>query len=224
MRALAAEGVLSVNPSVILAQEGAGPKETMAVLAAARVPMVVVPENYSGEGVVERVRLVAAAAGAPERGECLAASVARNLATLAETRARITKPLRVMFVLSFNNGRPMVAGRHTAADGIVKLAGGVNAMQEFQGYKQVTDEAVTAANPDVVLVMQRSRDNISAEQLFSHAAFSLTSAAKRKAFVSMEGLYLLGFGPRTAAAARDLAAEIYPELAGPPIAALATCS
>ena len=29
----------------------------------------------------------------------------------------------------------------------------------------------------------------------------------------MEGLYLLGFGPRTAAAARDVAAKLYPELA-----------
>ena len=29
----------------------------------------------------------------------------------------------------------------------------------------------------------------------------------------MEGLYLLGFGPRTAAAARDLSIQLYPSLA-----------
>ena len=29
----------------------------------------------------------------------------------------------------------------------------------------------------------------------------------------MEGLYLLGFGPRTAAAARDLSFKLYPALA-----------
>jgi iron complex transport system substrate-binding protein len=28
----------------------------------------------------------------------------------------------------------------------------------------------------------------------------------------MDGLYLLGFGPRTAAAARDLAQKLYPDL------------
>ena len=40
--------------------------------------------------------------------------------------------------------------------------------------------------------------------------FAATPAAARKSFVSMEGLYLLGFGPRTARAARDLAAASIP--------------
>jgi iron complex transport system substrate-binding protein len=33
----------------------------------------------------------------------------------------------------------------------------------------------------------------------------------------MDGLYLLGFGPRSAQAARDLAAALYPALSGPPM-------
>jgi iron complex transport system substrate-binding protein len=32
--------------------------------------------------------------------------------------------------------------------------------------------------------------------------------------VAMDGLYLLGFGPRTAQAARDLAADLYGDGAG----------
>ena len=35
-----------------------------------------------------------------------------------------------------------------------------------------------------------------------------------KSFVAMDGLYLLGFGPRTARAASDLTLKLYPELAG----------
>ena len=60
--------------------------------------------------------------------------------------------------------------------------------------------------------MQRGRDNIDAATVFSHAAFTLTPAAARKSFVAMDGLYLLGFGPRTATAARDLAETLYPAL------------
>jgi hypothetical protein len=48
---------------------------------------------------------------------------------------------------------------------------------------------------------------------YAHPAFALTPAAGNKAFISMEGLYLLGFGPRTAAAARDLSVKLYPALA-----------
>jgi iron complex transport system substrate-binding protein len=50
--------------------------------------------------------------------------------------------------------------------------------------------------------------------LFALPAFSTTPAAKDRRFVAMDGLYLLGFGPRSARAARDLAVAIYPDLAG----------
>ncbi len=61
-----------------------------------------------------------------------------------------------MFILSFINGRPMVAGRDTAADGIIRMAGAVNVFGEFEGYKIVNDEAVVAAAPEAVLGMQRA--------------------------------------------------------------------
>ena len=146
------------------------------------------------------------------RGACLAQQVESDLASLATLRARVTQPKRVMFVISFLNGKPMVAGRNTAADGIIRMAGAVNAIDAYEGYKQISDEAVIAAGPDTVLVMQRGRDNIDAATVFSHAAFTATPAAARKSFIAMDGLYLLGFGPRTATAARDLAETLYPAL------------
>lgn len=156
--------------------------------------------------------MVASVAGEPVRGEALACQVSGDLAALATLRETIAKPKRVMFVLSFLNGKPMVAGRDTAADGIIRLAGGVNAIDAYEGYKQISDEAVIAANPDTVLVMQRQQDPLDAKTVFAHAAFTMTQAAAQKSFVAMDGLYLLGFGPRTAAAARDLAAQLYPAL------------
>jgi len=116
-------------------------------------------------------------------------------------------------LLSFANQRPMVAGGATAADGIIHLAGAANAMTGYEGYKLVNDEAIVAAKPDAVLVMQRDSHRLDAETVFKHPAFALTPAAQHKRFVSMNGLYLLGFGPRTALAARDLATSLYPQLA-----------
>src|SRR3954468_3201089 len=45
MRQLSAEGVLGLNPSLVLAVQGSGPKETIDVLEAAKVPLVLVPER-----------------------------------------------------------------------------------------------------------------------------------------------------------------------------------
>ena len=213
MRQISAEGVLGLNPSLVLAVQGAGPKETMDVLEAAKVPLVVVPDIFSEQGLLDKIRLVGHAMGADERAECLSAVVAGDLAQLRELRARVTKPVRVMFVMSLLNGRVMAAGKNTAANEIIALAGAVNAIDGYDGYKIINDESIVAAKPDVVLSIHIGKDSVDAEAVYRHAAFALTPVAANRAFISMEGLYLLGFGPRTAAAARDLSIKLYPALA-----------
>ena len=215
MRQLSAEGVLGLRPSLILASEGSGPRETIAVLKAAQVPIIVIPDVFSGEGIVEKVRVVANAVGATERGACIADAVRGDLDQLGKLRGQVTRPKRVMFVLSIVGGRAMVSGKHTAADGIIAMAGGVNAVTDYEGYKTLTDEAIIAARPDIVLTIERGGPNpVGARELFGLPAFSATPAAAKSSFIAMDGLYLLGFGPRTARAARDLTLKLYPELAG----------
>jgi iron complex transport system substrate-binding protein len=141
-----------------------------------------------------------------------------DLAALDRFTSAIRKKKRVLFVLSFVDGRAMVSGRNTAADGIIHMAGAENAIDAYAGYKPISDEALVAARPDVVLAMQRGGPGaIDAATVFSHAAFSATPAGAARAFVSMEGLYLLGFGPRSARAARDLALALYPGLRTAPM-------
>jgi iron complex transport system substrate-binding protein len=213
MRQLSAEGVLGLNPTLILAIQGSGPRETMNILETAKVPLVLVPDSFSEDGLLEKIRLVGHAMGADARAECLSSAVAADLAQLRELRSKVTKPVRVMFVMSLQNGRAMVAGRKTAADEIIRLAGAANAIDGYDGYKVISDEAIVAARPDVALSVERGPDSLQAEAIYTHPAFALTPVAANKTFVSMEALYLLGFGPRTAAAARDLSVRLYPALA-----------
>jgi heme transport system substrate-binding protein len=212
-RQISAEGVLGLNPSLVLAMQGSGPKETIEILDAAKVPLVMVPETFSEQGLLDKIRLVGHAMGADPRAECLTRAVADDLAQLRELRGKVAKPVRVMFVMSLLNGRAMAAGKVTAANEIIQLAGAVNAIDAYEGYKPINDEAIIAAKPDVVLSIARGKDSVEADGVFAHPAFALTPAASSKAFISMEGLYLLGFGPRTAAAARDLSLKLYPALA-----------
>lgn len=212
MRQLSAEGVLGLNPQLILAIEGSGPKETIDVLDAAKIPLVSFPETYSEQGLIDKIKLVAHAMDVDTRGACLTAAVQTDLSELKKLRDGVKQSARVMFVMSFLNGRAMVAGQKTAANEIIRMAGGVNAVEGFEGYKPVNDEAIVAAKPDVILTMQRGRDQLDASTVFANPSFALTPAAAKKSFVAMDGLYLLGFGPRTAAAARDLAVSLYPDL------------
>ncbi len=217
MRALSAEGVLSLDPSLVLAIEGSGPPDALRQISEAKVPLVMVPDEQTPEGVVAKIDAIGKLTGQEAAAHKLAEGVSARFATLAADRAKIQKPMRVLFVLSLQNGRAMAAGRHTAADSVIALAGGINAVAEMDGYKPLTDEAVIAAAPDVVLMMDRG-DHGAAQDVFALPAFSATPAAARKALVVMDGLYLLGFGPRTPDAARELMARLYPGLAPQPAA------
>jgi iron complex transport system substrate-binding protein len=133
-------------------------------------------------------------------------------------RVEIVKPGRALFVLALREGRPMVGGRNSGADAIIRLAGGVNAADAVEGYKPMSDEAVISAAPAVIVILDRGAHAVSADDVFRVPSFSATPAAARRALVVMDGLYLLGFGPRTPQAARDLTAAVHPERSFPRLA------
>lgn len=210
MRQLSPEGVLSVDPTGILLLEGSGPREAVDVLKKARADLVSVPDRYDRDGILAKIEIVGNALGVETKAEELAASVAADLEAAEKLTSGIKERKRVLFILSMQGGKLLAAGTGTASDGIIKLAGGVNVIDSFQGYKQVSDEAVITAKPDVILMMTRGGEHSQiGDELFAHPAIAPTPAGEAKALIRMDGAYLLGFGPRTASAARDLAKAFY---------------
>jgi iron complex transport system substrate-binding protein len=206
MRALAPEGVLSVNPSGLLVIEGSGPPEALEVLSHAGVEYQTVPEGYSAEGVVTKVRAVGVALGLEDKAEELATRLEADFAALKTRTDAITAPKKVLFILSNQGGQIQASGTGTAANGIITLAGATNAITEYEGYRPLSEEAITAAAPDAILLMDRGGDHGATEtELLANQAIALTPAAQNNAIYRLDGAYLLGFGPRTAAAATELA-------------------
>nr|WP_186398930.1 ABC transporter substrate-binding protein [Stappia sp. P2PMeth1] len=209
MRALSPEGVLSVRPDAILMLEGSGPPEALAVLREAGVPYVSVPESFDRAGILGKIDRIGAAIGAGDKAAQLAEEVGAALdEAVAEAAAR-GREARILFILSMNGGRILASGTGTAANGMIELAGAQNAMGVFEGYKQINDEAVIAAAPDVILMISRGENHTaSADEVFGNAALAQTPAGQNKRLIQMDGLYLIGFGPRTGAAVRDLSAAL----------------
>lgn len=216
VRALSPEGVLSISPDLIIAVEGAGPPEAVAVLRAAGVPFVTVPNDFSGQGIAAKIRAIGVALGEVEAAEDLARSTETGIETAMMAAANIATNItengskRVLFILSTKGGRILASGRNTAADSIIRMAGGVNVVDAFEGYKPLTSEAIIGMAPDVILMMDRGGDhNAADDELFAMPAISVTPAARARAVVRMNGMLLLGFGPRTMMAVADLSAALY---------------
>jgi iron complex transport system substrate-binding protein len=209
MRQLSPEGVLSVNPSALLVLEGSGPPEALDVLSRASVEQVTVPEGFSADGILEKVRIVGAALGVPDKAAKLEAELDTQLKAAEAATAGIAEKQRVLFILSLEAGKVMASGTGTAADGVIHMAGAENAVTAYQGYKTLTDEALIDAAPDVILMMTREGGAITDDELFSQPGIALTPAGKNRKVIRIEGAYLLGFGPRTAAAVEELASDLY---------------
>ncbi|GHC75740.1 heme/hemin ABC transporter substrate-binding protein [Limoniibacter endophyticus] len=214
MRQLSAEGVLSVGPDAIIAIEGSGPQDTVTLLGQANVPFVTVPEKHSAGGVVEKVEIIGRALGVSEKADKLASELREKLDAAAKASEAIAPAARrkVMFVLSVQNGRLMASGTGSAADAMIKMAGGVNAFPDYKGYKSLSDEAIIAAAPDVIVLMDRGGGDVSgATAILANPAVSQTPAGKEKRLVVLDGAFLLGFGPRTPEAIMALTDAIYGE-------------
>ncbi len=216
MRALATEGILSLAPTLIVATEGSGPPDVIAILSGAAVPFVIVPEGHDETAVIQKVRLIAAALGEVKRGEEMVRALQDDFRAVKEQREKIAKMRKGVFVLAVGSGSPTVGGAETGADGIFEMAGVENAMKAIHGYKPAAAESTLAAAPDVVVTMIERNHGLDADAMFSQTAFLGTPAARDKRLVSIPSYYL-SFGPRTAHAANLLAAAVYPELKIPPL-------
>lgn len=212
MRTLSAEGLLSQQPDLILAEDGAGPADVVGILKSSEVPYVTIDTPPTAEAVVQKIRDVAVAVGLEEKAEAMVQTVESGFADLKQRISALTGPKKkVLFVLSTSGGRIMAAGADTEANTIIELAGGENAAKGFSGYKPMNDEAVIAAAPEVVLTISRGHLSSASSELFALPALVGTPAAANNAHINMDGLFLVGFGPRTPEAATELAQQLYPE-------------
>jgi iron complex transport system substrate-binding protein len=221
MRALSAEGILSLKPSWVIAIEGSGPPAALKLVSETGVPLTLIHDDPSPEGVAAKIETIGKLLGAEEKAVALANETRDRFALVEHMRPQTPKSPRVLFILSLQNGRPMVGGHGTAAGAMIRLAGGANAADAIEGYKPMTDEGIIAAAPDVILKMNNGNMVGAPDDIFALPAFAATPAAAKRALIAMDGLYLLGFGLRSPDAVRDLMADLYPSLTLPPLPTLA---
>lgn len=210
-RALSAEGVLSLQPTLILSTNHAGPATAMQQIRALGAVHAQFDESYSAASVVQKILHVATALEQRAAGEALAAALQTDMqAALAQIPADGPVPT-VLFFLSMGEGAPSAAGGHTAATAIIELAGGENPFaDQFQSYKPINAESLALADPDVILVSERAMQRGGGLQgVLAIPGVAQTTAAKERRIYAVDTLKTLGFGPRLAEAVATLTQHFY---------------
>jgi iron complex transport system permease protein len=161
-RRLSAEGILSLNPTLVIGDEAAGPPETLAQIRAAGVPLAITADPPSLDAPQQKIRFVAQALGIPQRGERLAARVEAEIAAARDLAQRIANPPHVLFLYLRGTDVQQVAGRNTPVDVMIAAAGGINAAADagIVEFKPLSPEVVIAAQPDVLLVLDKGLESV----------------------------------------------------------------
>jgi len=203
-RALSTEGVLSVAPDLIIASDKAGPPEVVRALKSSGIEYFEINDDPNAEALVARVRAIAGKIGKAAAGEDLVKRIEKDFADLTATRNRLTRKPAVLFVLSVRGGRAIVGGADTSADVMLQLAGASNAASSLKGFKPVSEESIVAMDPEAIVLMGRSSAGNLKDEVLAVPGIAATRAGRDRRVMEMDGLYLLGFGPRAPAAATDL--------------------
>jgi len=215
-RQLAAEGILSVNPTLVIAHDDAGPSEVLTQLEKANVKVVKLPNDHTVESAEKRILQIGELVGKKAEAEALTQKLHNDIKTAQERAAAAGSKPKVLFIYTRGGGVMNVAGTKTGADAIIELAGGANAITGYEGYKPLTAEAAVGAAPDYILVTSRGLESSGGiDELLKQPGLISTPAGQARRVIALDDLYLLGFGPRLGQAALELNEKIHPQ---PPVA------
>jgi len=120
--------------------------------------------------------------------------------------------------LGHAGGKPLIAGKDTAADWLLTQAGGRN-LATHEGYKTFSVEALAGLNPDVLVFADRSLTGDEARKALMKENPILASlkAAKEGRIYELDPTLLVGgLGPRLPASLKQLSADFYPAAAANP--------
>lgn len=206
---ISAEGVLALEPDVVIATSHDIKSELADQIRNTGVKLFLFDHSYSPEGTEELIRAMADSLDRKAKGDSIIKIMQLDLEKAITIKKGDTKP-KVLFIYARGSGTMMVAGKDTQMEKMIELAGGVNAINDFADFKPLTAEALVAANPDVILLFDSGLSSLGGVAgLLEVQGIKQTNAGRNRRFVEMEGQLLTGFSQRLGKAVVELARKIH---------------
>ncbi|MGH9272566.1 MAG: heme/hemin ABC transporter substrate-binding protein [Ilumatobacteraceae bacterium] len=213
-RTLVAETILSFEPTVVLADDLAGPAEVLDQLRDAGVRVVQIEEQTSLDAPAAKIRAVAEALGVPDRGEELVSELEADLVAAEAQVAEVDQDGRPRVLALYLRGSAVqqVFGDGSGIDAVIEAAGGTDLGTEMGvvDNAQLSIESIIAAQPEVLLVTTSGLESVGGvDGLLSIPGIDRTPAARDRRVVAFEDQDLYGLGPRTGQLVGELAGAIH---------------
>ncbi|QBR33894.1 MULTISPECIES: heme/hemin ABC transporter substrate-binding protein [Pseudomonas] len=218
-RSLSAEGILSLRPDILIGTEEMGPPPVIAQVKNAKVHV----ELFSAQpdlptlekNITHLGQLLGAQAQAAQLLESYQQQLTAQKARVAELQTKHKAP-GVLVLIGHAGGKPLIAGKDTAADWLLQRAGGHN-LATHTGYKPFSVESLAGLDPEVLVFADRALSGEAAKAaLFKeNPILNSSRAAKAGRVLELDPTLLVGgLGPRLPAALKNLSDGFYPTASG----------
>lgn len=211
------EAILALKPNLILMDEKMQGNKALSGLEASGIKIKTIKVPHTLEGSLEVAEQLETVLEKSIETDALKAKISKNNQQLERILSQTTERPKVLFIYARGAQAMMVAGKNTFAEAAITLAGGNPVVQEFEAFKPLTPEALLQYQPEVILMfdsglasLRDATNNKSGEeQLLGIPGVSQTPAGQNRRIITMEALYLSGFGPRSSDAILELATALH---------------
>ncbi|MEB2517278.1 ABC transporter substrate-binding protein [Pseudomonas sp. YuFO20] len=214
-RALAAEGILALKPDILVGSTEMGPPPVLAQLKAAGVRIELLSAKADVPSLQHNLTKLGQLLGKPAEAQALMANYQQRLeqqaAWVKQVQQHNPSP-RVLLLLSHADANLQAAGKDTLAAWMIDQAGGKN-LTEHNGYKPVSNEAMLALDPQVIIFAgaKLEGDAAGAALLEQNPVLAQTSAGREGRVLVIDPTLLVGgLGPRVPDALNTLSKAFYP--------------
>ncbi|SFW19133.1 iron complex transport system substrate-binding protein [Sinomicrobium oceani] len=196
-RSVSAEGLMAFRPDLVLAPYGDVPYSVVQALKGAGIPFVAIKQDFSARGALAFIRDVGKALGMKDQASQLATETERRIEEVLQTVEASDKRPTVLFIYARGTGTMTVAGKGSNMDALIRLAGGRNAIREFNAFKTYTTEALVHANPDIILLFDFGMESLGGRKgVLGMPGVAFTNAGKHQRIVALDGPLMISFSTR----------------------------
>ena len=214
-RQLSAEGILSLRPQVLAGTEEMGPPTVLTQIRSAGVRVEMFSAQPDLPTLKSNLQRLGVLLGEGAKADELFTGYERALdqqkASVAKAQT-LQKAPGVLVLIGNAGGKPLIAGKDTAADWVLQQAGGHN-LATHSGYKPFSVESLAGLSPAVLVFADRALtgDAARAALFKENPILASTPAAKSGRVFELDPTLLVGgLGPRLPQSLVKLSAEFYP--------------
>ncbi|MFJ3542483.1 hemin ABC transporter substrate-binding protein [Streptomyces rubiginosohelvolus] len=213
---VSAESVLSLKPTIVLADTTTGPSEAIDQIRDAGIPLLVVEPAKGLSDVGRRIDTVAEALGVPSAGTELKERTEKRIADVQKSIPDHTdgkKPRVAFLYLRGSASVYLLGGAESGASSLLEAAGAVDAGKESgldKDFTAITSEALAKAAPDAILLMTKGFESVGGmDGLVKIPGIAETPAGMDRRVVTVDDGVLLNYGPRTDRVLTEIVEQLY---------------